>query len=60
MQYLMSQQNYILWGTWAIFNGRDFVLGEAVEGIDELIYIGFQGVEIVDVRMFVERVKRGK
>lgn len=43
------------WGALgAIVNGRDFVLGETVEGIDELIDFDFQGIEIVDVRAFKE------
>lgn len=32
----------------AISNERDFVPSEAVEGVDDLIDIGLQGVEIVD------------
>jgi hypothetical protein len=34
------------WRTWAVFNERDFVLGEAVENIDELIDIGLQGGDV--------------
>jgi hypothetical protein len=48
------------WGTWVIFDERDFVLGEAVEDIDDLIHIGLQGIEIADVKTFAERVKRGQ
>lgn len=47
-------------GTWAVFDQRDFVPSEAVESIDELLSIGFQGVEIADVKTFAERVKRGQ